>query len=67
VAQTFDASEYGGALLLGVNGVSIVGHGRSDARAARNAIRFAHRAVEGRLVEHLRDVFAARTEAVADA
>lgn len=65
VSELFDASEYGGALLLGVNGVSIVGHGCSDARAARNAIRFAHRAVEGRLVEHLADVFAQRAEMTA--
>ena len=62
VAEAFDASEYGGALLLGVNGVSIVGHGCSDAHAARNAIRFAHKAIEGRLVEHLSEVFAARAE-----
>lgn len=62
ISNEFDASEYGGALLLGVNGVSIVGHGCSDAHAARNAIRFAHRAVEGRLVEHLSELFAARSE-----
>lgn len=61
----FDASEYGGALLLGVNGVSIVGHGCSDAHAARNAIRFAHRAVGGRLVEHLSEVFSARAHKTA--
>lgn len=60
VADQFDASEYGGALLLGVNGVSIVGHGCSDANAIRNAVRFAHRAVEGRLVEHLRALFSER-------
>ena len=60
VAGQFDASEHGGALLLGVNGVSIVGHGCSDAKAIRNAIRFAHRAVGGGLIEHLREVFAAR-------
>ncbi len=65
VAEIFDASEHGGALLLGVNGVSIVGHGCSDARAARNAIRFAHRAIEGRLVEHLSEVFSARAERTA--
>ncbi len=59
-ASQFDASEHGGALLLGVNGVSLVGHGCSDAKAARNAIRAAHRAVEGGLIEHLREVFAAR-------
>jgi len=63
VAGQFDAAEYGGALLLGVNGVSIVGHGCSDANAISNAIRFAHKAVGGRLVEHLREVFSARAEA----
>lgn len=61
----FDASEYGGALLLGVNGVSIVGHGCSDAHAVQNAIRFAQRAVDGRLIAHLCDVFSARAQATA--
>ena len=61
----FDAAEYGGALLLGVNGVCIVGHGCSDAQAVRNAIRFAHRAIDGQLVEELLNAFAARTEATA--
>ena len=38
-----DYSEYGGALLLGVAGVAIVGHGRSSARAVRNAVAMAYR------------------------
>jgi glycerol-3-phosphate acyltransferase PlsX len=38
-----DYSEYGGAPLLGVNGLCIVGHGRSSAKAVRNAIAMAHR------------------------
>ncbi len=63
--REFDYSEYGGALLLGVNGVSIVGHGCSDARAIRNAVCFAHRAVQSRLVEHISEVFAQRAETVA--
>ncbi|NLO06401.1 MAG: phosphate acyltransferase PlsX [candidate division WS1 bacterium] len=62
IANQFDAAEYGGALLLGVNGVAIVGHGCSDARAVRNAIGFAQRAVHARLVEHLSEVFAQRAE-----
>jgi phosphate acyltransferase len=33
-----DYSEYGGAPLLGVNGIAIVGHGRSSAKAVRNAV-----------------------------
>jgi glycerol-3-phosphate acyltransferase PlsX len=36
-----DYSEYGGAPLLGVAGLAIVGHGRSSARAVRNAIAMA--------------------------
>lgn len=37
----FDKSEYGGAPLLGVNGVAIVAHGSSNARAIRSALRAA--------------------------
>lgn len=40
-----DYSEYGGAILLGVNGVSMISHGRSNAKAIRNAIRAAKQAV----------------------
>ena len=38
-----DYSEYGGAPLLGVAGVVIVGHGRSSAKAVRNAVAMAYR------------------------
>jgi glycerol-3-phosphate acyltransferase PlsX len=38
-----DYSEYGGAPLLGVAGLAIVGHGRSSAKAIRNAIAMAFR------------------------
>jgi glycerol-3-phosphate acyltransferase PlsX len=38
-----DYEEYGGAPLLGVNGVCVIGHGRSDWRAVVNAIRAAAR------------------------
>ena len=40
-----DYSEYGGAPLLGVNGLCLVGHGRSSAKAVRNAVAMAHRFV----------------------
>jgi glycerol-3-phosphate acyltransferase PlsX len=39
--QTMDYSEYGGAPLLGVRGVCVIGHGRSNANAVKNAIRVA--------------------------
>ena len=44
--KELDHSEYGGALLLGVNGVVIIGHGRSNKKAIKNAIRVAKEEVE---------------------
>jgi glycerol-3-phosphate acyltransferase PlsX len=38
---SIDYAEFGGAMLLGVNGIVIKGHGRSDARAVHNAIKVA--------------------------
>ncbi len=43
----------GGALLLGVQGVAVVGHGRADARAVASAVRFAHACAQKGLVPHL--------------
>lgn len=52
-----DYSEYGGAPLLGVKGVAIIGHGRSNANAIKNAIRvaaeFAGGDVNRRIAEEL--------------
>src|SRR4029078_11887317 len=48
-----DYSEHGGAPLLGVNGVSIISHGKSSWRAIKNAIRAAVRAVESEMDEHI--------------
>jgi glycerol-3-phosphate acyltransferase PlsX len=49
----FDYTEYGGAPLLGVDGISIICHGGSPPRAIRNAIRVARQAVETRMLGHL--------------
>jgi len=46
-----DYREFGGGPLLGVNGVVIIGHGRSDAYAIRNAIRVARDAVQNNIVQ----------------
>ena len=51
VKRRFDYAEIGGALLLGVNGVVVIGHGRSNAQAMRNAIRVAARAAQYQPVE----------------
>lgn len=54
VRKRTSTSELGGAPLLGVNGVVIIGHGRSDAFAIKNAIRQAALAVEGQVIEKIR-------------
>jgi glycerol-3-phosphate acyltransferase PlsX len=51
--KEIDYSEYGGAPLLGVDGVAIIGHGRSDVRAIKNAIRVAKEEVERKFNEKL--------------
>ena len=51
---SFDYAEHGGALLLGVNGICVVSHGRSDAKAVRNAITVAQKAVASDVVSHMR-------------
>lgn len=59
----FDSSEYGGAPLLGVRGVSIICHGNSSPRAIKNAIKVAVRAVE----TGMNDQIGRRLEAAAPA
>jgi glycerol-3-phosphate acyltransferase PlsX len=54
-----DYADYGGAPLLGINGVCIVAHGRSSPRAIRNAIRVAGEAVNQSLIAVIRDGVAA--------
>lgn len=49
-----DYSEFGGAPLLGVAGLCIVGHGRSSVKAVRNAVAMASRMAGNRMVERLR-------------
>jgi len=53
VRRQIDYAEYGGALLLGVNGVVVKGHGRSDGNAVANAIHVAARALDSRVNQHI--------------
>jgi len=55
VRQRLDYREYGGAPLLGVDGVVIVGHGRSDAMAIKNGIRVAAQAIENGVLDAIKD------------
>jgi len=54
VRRRMDYAEFGGAPLLGINGVCIIAHGRSNPRAIRNAIRVAAESVNGALVDRIR-------------
>jgi phosphate acyltransferase len=49
-----DWREFGGAPLLGIDGVAVVAHGRSDARAIKNAVRVTRDAVQNQLVGKIR-------------
>lgn len=51
--KDIDYAEYGGAPLLGVNGVVIIGHGRSNVKAIKNAIRVAKEEVERKFNEKI--------------
>jgi phosphate acyltransferase len=53
VRKQLDYEEYGGVPVLGVNGVSIISHGRSQAKAIKNAIRVARQAADAHLPEKI--------------
>ncbi|HEY6839068.1 MAG TPA: phosphate acyltransferase PlsX [Geobacteraceae bacterium] len=59
--KKIDYAEYGGAPLLGINGVSMICHGGSNVKAIKNAIRFAHdyasKGVNQRVAEKLEEHF----------
>jgi phosphate acyltransferase len=54
IRDRIDWREFGGAPLLGIDGVAVVAHGRSDARAMKNAIRVTRDAVQNGLVGKIR-------------
>jgi len=51
--QRFDHSEYGGAPLMGLRGVTIVAHGRSNAKAIKNALRVGSECIQSKMVDHI--------------
>ena len=59
IHRRVDYSEYGGAPLLGVSGVTIVGHGRSSAKAVRNGVAMAYRFAAERVIERIEQDIAA--------
>lgn len=57
--SSMDYSEYGGAPLLGVNGVVTIAHGRADAQAMKSALRVAQEAVANGMLDGLREALGA--------
>jgi glycerol-3-phosphate acyltransferase PlsX len=57
IYKKYDYHEYGGALLLGVNGISVICHGASKSRTIKNAIlaakKFSQRKINQQITEHL--------------
>ena len=53
VFKKVDYSEYGGAHLLGVDGVCVIGHGRSNPKAVKNAVRVAKECVVNRIKDRI--------------
>jgi len=53
IRKKIDYTEYGGAPLLGVNGIVIIGHGRSNAKAIKNALRVAQEEVKIKVNEKI--------------
>jgi phosphate acyltransferase len=58
--KELDYSEYGGAPLLGVNGVTIIGHGRSNVKAIKNAIRVAKEEIDRKFNEKILEAISKR-------
>jgi glycerol-3-phosphate acyltransferase PlsX len=51
IKKLLDPGEQGAAVLLGVNGLVFIGHGRSDAVAVKSAVRVAKEAVEAKVLD----------------
>jgi phosphate acyltransferase len=62
IKRRLDYTEYGGAPLLGVNRIVVIGHGRSNAKAIRNAIRSVKEFSENRTSERIEEGIRATAE-----
>jgi glycerol-3-phosphate acyltransferase PlsX len=58
LANELDPDTYGGAVLLGVDGVCVISHGSSGRRAILNAVKVAHHAASDKLVARIEAVIA---------
>ncbi len=65
VASKFDYATHGGALLVGVNGICVIGHGRSSPEAVASALRVAGELAGQQVIEQLTTALHVRSEAAA--
>jgi len=63
--RNYDYEEYGGVPLLGVNGISIICHGRSTAKAIKNAMSVAERMSVKNVNKHISETLKIRGESIA--
>ena len=56
IKKRLDHAEHGGALLLGVNGICVIGHGSSKSLSVVSALRLAHSAVNHNVMENLKQL-----------
>lgn len=63
--KTVDYAEYGGAPLVGINGVGMICHGGSNAKAIKNAIRFAHEYAASGVTQRIADKLSENYSALA--
>ncbi|WP_207708970.1 phosphate acyltransferase PlsX [Heliomicrobium undosum] len=64
MGKRLDYAEYGGAPLLGVNGVSIICHGSSKAKAIKNALRVARQGVQQNFIAAIQEHIPGKVEPV---
>jgi len=57
IRSKLDHTEYGGVLLVGLNGIAVVGHGRSNAIAIKNAVKFTNSVAESQLLAEFQKYF----------
>jgi glycerol-3-phosphate acyltransferase PlsX len=55
IARQIDYREYGGACLLGINGTVVISHGRSQAKAIKNAIGLAKQTAERGIIKTIKE------------
>lgn len=55
--KKLDHSEYGGALLVGLNGIAVVSHGRSNGIAIKNAVKAAVNIAKSGFIQHAKDFY----------